>query len=208
MDAGLYQVGFNQFEYNTTRGEKYIVSDVSGVIPRGILMREDRTDIKGIFDLPHHKTYSQPTNANTNLYKRWNAAHPDQEIILELVDDTLLGDYENRLLDGRIDFYYHFSSYLLAQNAVTGNKGLKLVEVPLEDKVAFTGVPDGIFYLFPIGEEALADAYNTAFEAALADGSIAKIFDKWYGGQFTNRLDADYVQYIKDFIVEDLAKAK
>ena len=50
LDAGLYQVGYNQFEYNTTRGEKYIVSDVSGLIPRGIIMRADRNDIKGIFD--------------------------------------------------------------------------------------------------------------------------------------------------------------
>ncbi|MBQ7159348.1 MAG: transporter substrate-binding domain-containing protein [Treponema sp.] len=206
LDAGLYQVGYNQFEYNTTRGEKYIVSDVSGLIPRGIIMRADRNDIKGIFDLPHHKTISQPTNANTNLYKRWNAAHPDQEIILELVDDSLLGTYESRLIDGTIDFYYHFSSNLLANNEVSKVQGLKLIEVPTQDKLAFTGVPDGIFFLFPKGEEQLAADYNKAFEEAFADGSIHKIFLKYYETYFQDKLDTDYIEFIKDYIAKDVAK--
>ena len=204
LDAGLYQIGYNQFEYNRTRGEKYNVSDVSGIIPRGVALRNDFNEINGIFDFPGHTTMAQPTNANANLFRRWNEAHPDKIINLKLVDNSLLGNWVNDLSDGKIDFYYHFITSLSNEIKAKGIKNLKLIEIPTEDKVKFTGVPDGMFFLFPKDEEQLAADYNKAFEAAVADGSIHKIFVKYYDGVLSEKLDAAYIQYIKDFIRDDL----
>ncbi len=206
LDAGIYQIGYNQFEYNRTRGEKYNVSDVSGIIPRGVAIRNDFNEIKGIFDFPGHTTMAQPTNANANLFRRWNEANPDKKINLKLVDNSLLGNWANDLSDGKIDFYYHFITSLSNEITSKGVTNIKLIEIPTADKVKFTGVPDGMFFLFPKDEEKLAADYNKAFEEALADGSIHKIFVKYYDGVLTEKLDSAYIQYIKDFISEDLKK--
>lgn len=206
LDAGLFQIGFNQLEYNHTRGEKYIISDVNGVIPRGATVRKGQTEIKSIFDLPGHSTYALPTNANANLYRRWNKEHPGNEVDVRFVEE-----YGNYLLDieeGRIDFMYHFVSYLKDELDVKGfNDKLEIVPFETADKEKFTGTPDGMFYLFPIGEEQLAADFNAKFEELVENGTINEIFNKYQPKEiFDNKLDLDYIKYYRDFIAKDQGK--
>ena len=206
LDAGLFQIGFNQLEYNHTRGEKYIISDVNGVIPRGATVRKGQTEIKGIFDLPGHKTIALPTNANANLYRRWNAAHPGNEIDVKFVE--AYGNYLLDIEEGRIDFMYHFVSYLKDELDSKGySDKLEIVPFKTSEKQEFTGTPDGMFYLFPIGEEQLAEDFNKKFEELVENGTIDEIFNKYQPKEiFKNTLTLDYIKYYRDFINKDLTK--
>lgn len=203
LDAGLYQVSYNTWGYNKSRGEKYIVSDVNAVIPHAILLREDNTDIKTVFDLPGHKVITIPGNANDNIYRAWNAKHPDNKIIVGYVET--IGDFALQVSNGDIDFYYHSKPVINAKLQQTGIKGLKVIDVPVDDNYKFKGGLAGNFYYFPKGEEKLRDDFNEAFEAAVADGSIKKIFEKYYPG-YEFLVTPEYIKESREFIEKSLAK--
>ena len=202
LDAGLYQVSYNTWGYNKSRGEKYIVSDVNAVIPHAILLREDNKDIKTVFDLPGHKVITIPGNANDNIYRAWNAKHPDNQINVGYVEN--IGDFSLQVSNGDIDFYYHSKPVINAQLAKTGIKGLKVIDVSVEDNYTFKGGLAGNFFYFPKGEEKLRDDFNEAFEAALADGAIEKIFSKYYPG-YEFLVTPAYIKESREFIEKSLS---
>lgn len=206
LDAGLYQISFNQWGFNKSRGTKYIFSDVEGVIPHGIAVRKDNTEIKSVFDLPGHKVYTIPGNANDNIYRTWNANHPDKKILVSYVESLphSLLDVDN----GTIDFYYHSKPALIAERDTYGlQDDIKIIDVSLDDNREFSQGIEGSFFYFPIGEEQLRDDFNKAFEAALADGSVKKIFDKYFEGY--DFLDSpEYIEKIRGYIAEALADVK
>ena len=203
LDAGLYQVSYNTWGYNTARGEKYIVSDVNAVIPHAILLRDDNTDIKTVFDLAGHKVITIPGNANDNIYRAWNAKHPDNQIKVGYVET--IGDFSLQVLNKDIDFYYHSKPVITAQLKITNIKGLKVIDVPVQDNYDFKGGLAGNFFYFPKGEEKLRDDFNAAFEAALADGSIEKIFKVYYPG-YDFLVTEDYIKESREFIENSLKK--
>lgn len=203
LDAGLYQVSYNTWGYNKSRGEKYIVSDVNAVIPHAILLREDNTDIKSVFDLPGHKVITIPGNANDNIYRAWNAKYPDNQINVGYVET--IGDFSLQVLNKDIDFYYHSKPVIQAQLEKTGIKGLKVIDVSVDDNYKFMGGLAGGFFYFPKGEEKLRDDFNTAFESAVADGSIEKIFNKYYPG-YDFLVTPEYIKESREFIEKSLTK--
>ena len=202
LDAGLYQVSYNTWGYNKSRGEKYIVSAPNAVIPHAILVREDNTDIKNVFDLPGHKVITLPGNANDNIYRAWNASHPDNQIQVGYVET--IGDFSLQVLDKDIDFYYHSKPVIMAQLEKTGIQGLKVIDVSVEDNYTFKGGLAGGFYYFPRGEEKLRDDFDAAFEAAVVDGAIEKIFQKYYPG-YEFLVTPEYIKESREFIEKDLA---
>lgn len=203
LDAGLYQISFNQWGYNKNRGTKYIISDVQGVLPHAIAVRKDNKEIKSVFDLPGHNVYTKPGNANDNIYRRWNERHPDKKINVGYREDlgNALVDVEN----GVIDFYYHSKASLVQLIDSLKLKDIKLIDVSLPDNHEFTQGIEGSFFYFPIGEEKLRDDFNAAFEELLADGTVEKLFHQFFPGyDFLNSLD--YVKEARAFIEADLAK--
>lgn len=202
LDAGLYQVSYNTWGYNKARGEKYIVSDVNAVIPHAILLRDDNTDIKTVFDLPGHKVITIPGNANDNIYRAWNEKHPNNQIEVGYVET--IGDFSLQVLNKEIDFYYHSKPVINAQLEKTGIQGLKVIDVSVDDNYTFKGGLAGNFFYFPKGEEKLRDDFNQAFEAAVADGAIEKIFQKYYPG-YEFLVTPEYIKESREFIEKDLA---
>lgn len=203
LDAGLYQISFNQWGYNKNRGSKYIISDVQGVLPHAIAVRKDNTEIKSVFDLPGHKVYTKPGNANDNIYRRWNERHPDKKITVGYREDL-----ENALIDvenGVIDFYYHSKASLVPIIEKYNLKDIKLIDISLADNHEFTQGIEGSFFYFPIGEEKLRDDFNAVFEELLEDGTVKQLFKQFFSDyEFLNSLD--YVKETRAFIQKDLEK--
>ena len=116
-----------------------------------------------------------------------------------------IGDFTLQVSNKDIDFYYHSKPVINAQLQKTGIKGLKVIDVPVDDNYKFKGGLAGNFYYFPKGEEKLRDDFNEAFEAAVADGSIKKIFEKYYPG-YEFLVTPEYIKESREFIEKSLAK--
>ena len=203
LDAGLYQVSYNTWGYNKSRGEKYIISDVATVVPHAFVTRTENTDIKSVFDFPGHHVITLPGNANDITYRNWNARNPDKQIDVGYVEN--LAGWETKVANGEIDFYYHSKPVILATLAKTGVTGVKVTDVSVEDERTLTQGIVGNFFYFPKGEEQLRDDFNHAFKDAVADGSIAKIFAEYYPG-YDFLITPEYIKSVRDFIANDLAK--
>ena len=208
LDTGLYQIGCNHLGYNRQRGEKYLYSVVQDVGNQGILIREDRTDIQSIYDLGGHSTIVTPTNANSTTFKLYNEKHPENPVDLHFSD--IIGDYTLQVLDGSIDFYY-FTKFGIEQKLQdTGVKGLKLLNVPIQDSFRFTGQenrPWGTFYIFPKGEEQLRDDFDEVFLALIRDGTIHNLREKYFGiAKDEDDLTVEFAEKDRQLIAEDLAQ--
>jgi len=202
LDAGLYQISFNQWGYNKNRGSKYIISDVQGVLPHSIAVHKNNTEIKNVWDLPGHKVYTLPGNANDNIYRSWNNRNPDKKIIVDYRESlaNALIDVE----DGVIDFYYHSKVSLVDIVKKYDLKNIKLIDIPTEENIEFTQGIEGSFFYFPIGEEKLRDDFNKAYEELLIDGTVKKLFNQFFPGyEFTDTLE--YIETCRKFIEKDLA---
>jgi polar amino acid transport system substrate-binding protein len=204
LDAGYYQVGLNNMGYKTERGEKYLVSDVVRVEPHGILVKDTNTDINSVWDLAGHKTIVSPSSYNATTFEAYNASN-DKKINLQYTETT--DNVALQISDGTIDFYYFDVTTLELYIKNSGLTDLKIVEVPLEDSNKLGNTIAGELILFPKGYEQLQEDFNKAFEAALADGTVAKLSQKYYGNT-GDYLTTDYISEVKEYIKNDVAGAK
>lgn len=178
LDAGLYQASYNIWGYNRKRADKYIFSDVESIIPHSIVVRDDNTEINSVFDLGGHTTLTIPGNANDNTYRLWNERHPEKKINIKYVEST--GNFLLSVLNKDIDFYYHSTTTITAQLERTKLTGLRVIDIPESENHEFSlGIPGSHFY-FPKGEEKLRDDFNWALKEAVKDGSVKRIFEKYY----------------------------
>ncbi|OOM79618.1 L-cystine-binding protein TcyA precursor [Clostridium puniceum] len=184
LDSGRYQIGCNHLGYNAERAKKYIFTDEMCFSKRALLVRNDNTDIKSIDDIGGHSTEVTATSFNTDWFEKYNKSHTTNPVILKYVEeDHSVQDVS----DGKIDFEFFTKATIQQQIKDIGLKNLKLIDVSKED--FSEGV--GNFFIVPKGQEKLGKDMDEAFEAALTDGTILKISQKYFEGE-------DYTPTLED----------
>jgi polar amino acid transport system substrate-binding protein len=156
-------------------------------------------------DIVGHTTEVASVSYMTDIYNNYNDAHPDEQIDLVYVDDV--SNTPLNVSEGRVDFELFTKLTLQNQIESAGLDNVKLIDVSLEDYDFLTGGDEGIngtFFLAAKGNEQLIEDMNEAFEAAVEDGSIAKINEKYLGQSDEYAITLDYIEHVKELVQKDV----
>ncbi|MBR0515588.1 MAG: transporter substrate-binding domain-containing protein [Eubacterium sp.] len=176
LDGVVQHLGINE-----ERKQKYIFSDVYTLLSSGVIVREDFPE-----DVVHDwspfagkKVEAAPSSYYASVFEDWNEAHPDQK--LDIIYNENLAQWPDHVADGTTDFYPFTKSYLQYLVESKGLTGVKIIDFQPLDQTPEDIAKGGTAFLFPKDEVELRDAVNEAFEAAIADGTIAKLAEQYLG---------------------------
>ena len=172
----IQEVGkrINENEKTKEREEKYIFSDKYLVSAAQIIVKEGENNIKTLKDLEGKRVisavgsnYSKTVEEyNKTAAKKIDLNYFDGGITLTLVE-IAQGKADATLSDRLVVSYYKKQQ---------GDK-VQLVGEPLSTTPTF--------FLFRKDSEELRNEVNKALAEMRADGTLAKISEKWFGGDYT-----------------------
>ncbi len=184
LDSGLYQIGANNFALNEERQEKYIYSDPIFQNQFVIAVAEDNTVISSFADLAGKTTEVQSGVNFTTALENYNDENADKPVDLKYTDAEMLPILQN-VESGSTDFNLIDSAML---NIYIKEYGLKLKAIPLtEDEEELISNSNYSYFLIGKGQEAeqLAADVNKALAEVIADGTVAKISEQFFGDDFS-----------------------
>lgn len=174
LESKRYDIIANEIEKTKEREEKYIFSDKYLVSAAQIIVKEGEDNIKTLKDLEGKRVisavgsnYSKTVEEyNKTAAKKIDLNYFDGGITLTLVE-IAQGKADATLSDRLVVSYYKKQQ---------GDK-VQLVGEPLSTTPTF--------FLFRKDSEELRNEVNKALAEMRADGTLAKISEKWFGGDYT-----------------------
>ncbi|MFS0732047.1 amino acid ABC transporter substrate-binding protein [Microbacterium sp. 1P10UB] len=164
LDAGRTDVIANQVSINPEREAKYLFSEPYTVSPGVIVVKEDDDSISSFADLAG-KTTAQSLTSNWYELAQQNGAK------VEAVEGWAQAV---ALLDqGRVDATVNDNLTFLDYEKTNGPTGLKIA--------AETDDPARNAFAFAKDKTALVTAVDSALDELRADGTLAKISEKYFG---------------------------
>ncbi|MFC5432733.1 amino acid ABC transporter substrate-binding protein [Microbacterium suwonense] len=168
LDAGRFDVIANQVTINDERKAKYLFSAPYTVSPGVIVVAEDDDSISSFDDLAG-KTAAQSLTSN------WNDLALESGAKVEAVDGW--AQAVSLLRQERVDATINDKLTFLDYETTDGPTGLKIAaETEESGKQAFAFAKD---------KEALVKAVDGALDGLRADGTLAKISEKYFGADVT-----------------------
>jgi len=168
LDAGRFDVIANQVTINDERSAKYLFSEPYTVSPGVIVVDEKDDSISSFADLKG-KTTAQSLTSN------WNDLAVQSGAKVEGVEGW--AQAVALLRQGRVDATVNDKLTFLDYEKTDGPTGLKIAaETEDAGKQAFA---------FAKGKKALVTAIDGALDELRADGTLAKISDKYFGDDVT-----------------------
>ena len=174
IDGVVQHLGINE-----ERKEKYIFSDVYTLLTSGVIVREDFPE-----DVIHDwsifagkKVEANPSSYYASVFEDWNKEHPDEKV--DIIYNENLDQWADHVVDKTTDFYPFTKSYLQYIVNSKGLTGVKIIDFQPLDQTPEDIAKSGTAFLFPKDEVELRDAVNEAFEAAVEDGTIAKLAEEY-----------------------------
>lgn len=164
LEAGRFDAVANQVTINPTRQEKYSLSTPYTVSQGVIVVKDGTTDITSFADLKG-KTTAQSLTSN------WYTLAKDSGANVEAVEGW--AQSVSLLKDGRVDAIVNDKLTFLDYQHTNPKSGLKVAATTKESS-------DSAF-AFRKGSTALTDAVNTALKDLAADGTLAKLSEKYFG---------------------------
>lgn len=186
VDSGRGQVIVQHLATNDERREKYLFSDPYYFAEHGLLVSED-SELETWDDLAGHSTEVNSGSFNAILFENWNEEHPDKKIELIYVDSDATTMTPLHVADGSIDFEFFDYISLVEQAKAQGLSGIKILHFD-NDSIPNKGT-GYTYFVLPKGEEQLQADINEAYEAALEDGVIDELSQKYLGGDFAPTLE-------------------
>ena len=174
LESKRYDIIANEIEKTKEREEKYIFSDKYLVSAAQIIVKEGENNIKTLKDLEGKRVisavgsnYSKTVEEyNKTAAKKIDLNYFDGGITLTLVE-IAQGKADATLSDRLVVSYYKKQQ---------GDK-VQLIGEPLSTTPTF--------FLFRKDSEELRNEVNKALAEMRADGTLAKISEKWFGGDYT-----------------------
>lgn len=182
IESGKYDVGIKGVWWTKERSEKfvfpkhYIGTSIIGIVIRS----EDADQIK---DLDSFAAYSGnlvpigAQNAQYTIVDNYNKSHPEQPIHLIAGDQFEAADAYQWVLEGRYDAYFNiktsYEANVVAEDGEYHDFADRLTYIDYE------GIPT--WPLFSNDNQALADAYDEAWEKLKADGTLEKLQQEYFG---------------------------
>ena len=164
LEGQRFDVIANQVSINNEREAKYSLSDPYTVSPGALIVRSDNTTITGFDDLEGKKAAQSATSNWHELATSYGAVVEDVEGWNESI--TLLRD-------GRIDFTLNDKLTFLDFVATEGADDITIV--------AETDDPSLSAFALTKQNAKLTDDINAALADLAADGTLAKIGEKYFG---------------------------
>ncbi|MGT2785181.1 amino acid ABC transporter substrate-binding protein [Streptococcus merionis] len=180
LDSDRYQLAVNNISYTDERAEKYLYSFPTAANPLSMIVPKD-SDIKGLDDIAGKSTeVVQGTTTATQLEK-YNEENPDKPTTINFTKDSIQAIL-NRLNDGQHD--YKLFEGIVAQTIADdqGLDNLKVIDLPADKRPL-------IYIIFADGQEELRDQVNARLKELEADGTLAKLSEKYLGGNYVPSAD-------------------
>lgn len=182
VEAGKYDVGIKGVWYTEERAEKFIYpKNQIGASVIGLAIKAENAD--EITDMDSFAKFSgklipiSPQSAQYTVIEEYNAEHSDAPIELVPSDTFDINDSYAWVLEGRYDGYLNIK--LSYENNVIAEDG---VYHEFNDDLAFVPYKAiGTYPLFNKENQALADAYDQAFEQLFEEGKIEELSNKYFG---------------------------
>lgn len=182
VESGKYDVGTKGVWWTKERSEKFVFpKHYIGTSIIGIVIRSE--DAEQIKDLDSFAAYSGnlvpigAQNAQYTIVDNYNKSHPDQPINLIAGDQFGAADAYQWVLEGRydahIDIRTSFEANVLAEDGEYHDLADQLSYIDYE------GIPT--WPLFGRDNQALADAYDEAWEKLEAAGTLEKLQLEYFG---------------------------
>jgi len=164
LEAGRFDVIANQVTINEERQAKYDFSDPYTVSNGVLVTTADNNEIKSFADL-EGKTTAQSLTSN------WYTLAQESGADVEAVEGW--AQAVSLLEQGRVDATINDNLTYLDYQSTNNNKDIKVA--------ATTEEQSEVGLAFPKGSTDLVDAANRALDELRADGTLAKISEKYFG---------------------------
>lgn len=193
VKTGKYDVGTKGVWWTKARSETYVFpKHYIGASIIGITYKtEDKDKYSSLESFAASKgklVPIAPQNAQYQIILNYNKRNPDNQIELIASESFAISDAYQWVLEGRYNAYFDIrSSYDANVIRPTGEYH------DLADKLAYTpyrGIPT--WPLFNIKNQQFADDYDQAFEKLLADGTIAKLQQQYFGYSLFDYVPENY----------------
>ncbi|WEV60191.1 transporter substrate-binding domain-containing protein [Streptococcaceae bacterium ESL0729] len=183
IDTGRAQIGANNFGKTAEREKKYLFSYPISQNVNAIFSRKDE-NFTSIADLVGKKTLVPPGSNYGAIYEQWNKENPDKKIDFSYSEDPLKVRME-AVESGKIDFMFASKSN---GDLLLKNNGLDLASnVPeLEDYPVFATYE---YFILGQDESDLQKAVNTEVKKLAEDGTLKKLSEEFYGGDYVPAAD-------------------
>lgn len=182
VESGKYDVGTKGVWWTSERAEKFVFpKNYIGSSIIGIAIRSEDAD--KITDLESFAEYSGSLvpigaqNAQYTIVDNYNKTHPDNQINLIAGDQFEVADAYQWVLEGRYDAYINIKTSFEAN--VEAEDGEYHDYLDRLSYITYEGIPT--WPLFNINNQALADAYDEAWEQLEADGTLEALQEEYFG---------------------------
>lgn len=181
LDSGKYDVGVKGAWYTAERAKKFLFPDhYIGASSLGLVIRTE--NFGEITDMDSFAQYSgklvpiSPQSAQYSVITEYNNTHEDK-IILQASDTFDVAGAYQWVLEGRYDGYMDlktlFEENVLKEGSVYNDLSKKLTYITYE------AIPT--YPLFNNNQAEFVEAYNTAFEALMENGTIEDLEMEYFG---------------------------
>lgn len=180
LEADRYDLVVSNVAKNPEREQKYLFSDVPYAWDiGGVVFKKGRKDIKGLPDLKGKTVSVAVGSSNAHTVEQWNKDHGDP---IKVVYGE--GEISKAILDvqeGRVDA-------TLADPVVAYNV-IKTQGFDVEYAVRSEAKPLPVFWLLKKDEkgEKLKAKVDKALKELLADGTLKKLSEKYFGGDYSTK---------------------
>ena len=182
IESGKYDIRTKGVWWTKERAEKfvfpkhYIGTSIIGIVIRS----EDADQIKDLESFAAFSGNLVPIgaqNAQYTIVDNYNKKHPDQPINLIAGDQFEAADAYQWVLEGRYDAYINIRTSFEAN--VTAKDGEYHDFADQLTYIDYEGIPT--WPLFASENQALADAYDEAWEKLEADGTLEQLQQEYFG---------------------------
>ena len=182
LDADRFQLGANNFAENPERKEKYLFSQPIFENQFVIATPEKNNTIQTFNDLLGKSTEVNPGINFTTALEKFNQQHKENPVKLHYTEADLLISLQN-LENGKTDFVLIDKS-MLEQYVQEHNLKLNTIPLSKEDSQRI-GSPYSYFLIAKgkAGEQLLNDI-NAQIKKLSADGTLSKISEKYFNGDY------------------------
>jgi len=183
LDSGRFQMAANDFGWQKEREAKYNFSYPLSKSNNAVLVKSG--NYSTFADLAGKKTISNPASNYTTMMKAWNDANPNKQINIQYSSDASISNRFSQIESGQIDFMLYDKISLASTIKDHGYSDLKIEDI--KDNSTPDPKHDGYeYFLFPKDQAGtqLTKDVNAELAKLQADGTLAKLSEKYLGGNF------------------------
>lgn len=189
LDSGRFDLVANNLSTTEERREKYDFSDpyIEAQFGIGLAANSSLSNVKTIDDLAGKRTYGTPGLNYTKILEAYNAEHPDNQIIIDYTELDLQLQFQN-LAAGLTDFIF---SERVVYQGYGEDAGLDVTFTPLDSDYLVDTFGTNLYSAYGFSKtkdhSATIKKINTALDELIADGTVAKLSNEFFGVDVTPR---------------------